>query len=761
MDDKIKKALQAAQSLSPSSPTNGETNEATSFGRRTGSEGVSAQPFAPASASAAREEDGSLRGLPRKVGSYQASVHAPAVKVAEEYMQQAGLPYNPPNTYARVKPDRAARIAAEYDRMEHDPQHPKVKAAYDAMARETLAQYEAMLRAGMKVEFNPPGTDPYNGNPRAMTEDVRKNNHMWVFPTREGFGSSEEFDPIDNPLLAETPYKISGQPALVNDIFRAVHDYFGHVKEGVGFRHDGEENAWRAHSAMYSPLARQAMTTETRGQNSWVNFGPHGEKNRTASSEDTHYADQKIGLLPDWVVNEGAGDEEEPDHKAGGGSEFGDVDPEMVRKALEQVASPFSDDPDKVQKALDIARNTHRVLTDTSNKGGQSFFGSKGPMSPSQVQATIDPIPGATPKDPVKTDWEAIYKKYKGGHMLNLGGDRSRLGRLTHINGVKLAWPVDLHAGPDYMREPNKEAVWANAAGTSTGMINEIKRLSEEGPVVGSYVPMGPQTVDSAFHTIDTILSHIAANPPDKKAAEEFDNDVRSAAYVGGKKPADLKYRAAEAEKMQGWPGISDPWEAREWLRKNNISGGTRSLIVKHLDKAKWPKAGFPNVGVIRAAITNPDLISTPGNMMGYRLAELKPERATPTAFTHNTYPGAIKGSYIGDVPLVQRHYAVPDALDQILSKRYGKSKDLILHPYSPNDKGRSGFLKLMEMQKQPQPINQRMLDSIMLGIERQKKYGLKTGGKAVGKASGENKFGSDAVQNAVKLARQLKRGRP
>lgn len=282
---------------------------------RTGVRPVSGEPAAPEGnagrrAQVEREADGSLRGLPRKVGAVTASAYPDAQRVAESYMKKAGLPYRPPNTYAKVNPKRAARIATAYDQMKHDPQNHEVKAAYDAMARETLAQYDAMLADGMTIEFIPAGSaDPYAGNPRNMTEDVRNNKHMWVFATRDGFGSDATFDPVDNPLLADSGYKISGQPATINDIFRAVHDYFGHVKEGVGFRADGEENAWRAHSSMYSPEARRAMTTETRGQNSWVNYGPYGEKNRTARSEDTHYADQKIGLLPDWVINEAAGDE--------------------------------------------------------------------------------------------------------------------------------------------------------------------------------------------------------------------------------------------------------------------------------------------------------------------------------------------------------------------------------------------------------------------------------------------------------------------
>lgn len=600
-------------------------------------------------------------------------------------MADAGLEYNPPRLYAKVDPERAKRIAAEYDKLKHDPQNPDVKAAYATLTKETIAQYQAVIDSGLKVEFIDFARqgDPYAASPRLMTEDVRNNNHMWLFSTRDGFGSDVEFDPVDNPLLAETDFIISGQRALVNDLFRCfvagtlvrtrsgfvpielikegdevlthkgryrrvvatmqrqhdgevvdvmtnashtpitatadhafyvlqgnhdrrkktpctpyicgrkssitgkftnqdklhefawkeigslpegtwfpmvtdnevldleyvsvperfisersrgpaafaltpeflwvvglyiaegsagdnvisfalnanemhfaeriekfvrgsgygrsesggvsisangengmyvkinsatlskwfpawlgsgaankaipkelmrlpaeklqhlakgimdgdgrkkcgsieqtsltlalqlmevgsrlgfqptaraahhdgdqnhstvygvhevieakhenkqkkytwkilgqdcrqiksisrrhfsgvvydieveedhsfvvqnvpvhncVHDYFGHVKEGVGFRADGEENTWRAHSSMFSPLAQRALTTETRGQNSWVNYGPHGESNRKAGAAETHYADQKVGLLPEWVSEDGRSD---------------------------------------------------------------------------------------------------------------------------------------------------------------------------------------------------------------------------------------------------------------------------------------------------------------------------------------------------------------------------------------------------------------------------------------------------------------------
>src|SRR6266850_3908905 len=253
-----------------------------------------------------------LKGMPRKatvpgVGTFEVGPHQPARDAATAYMKEAGLPYNPPSTYAQVDPARAKQIAGAFEAMPHNPNDPAVKASYDAMIKETLAQYQHMKKAGVNVEFMPPGEDPYAASPRLAAEDVRKNNHMFVYPTDAGFGSAGE-DVSGNPLLTQSGENFGGVPATNNDIFRAVHDYFGHAKEGVGFRANGEENAWRQHAGMYSDAARPAMTSETRGQNSWLNYGPHGAKNRNAKSADTVYADQKIGLLPDWAVNEGRHD---------------------------------------------------------------------------------------------------------------------------------------------------------------------------------------------------------------------------------------------------------------------------------------------------------------------------------------------------------------------------------------------------------------------------------------------------------------------
>lgn len=179
-------------------------------------------------------------------------------------------------------------------KMEHNPQNPEVANAYQKLIDETLEQFQIIKETGLDIDFIPSGqADPYKSS-TDMLNDLRENNHLWLYPTDDGFGSLTEI--TDNPLLTPTNESIKGRQLLANDIFRIVHDYFGHGTEGVGFGARGEENAWLSHAGMYSDEARRAMTTETRGQNSWVNYGEYGAENRR-NPQNTTYADQKIGLL--------------------------------------------------------------------------------------------------------------------------------------------------------------------------------------------------------------------------------------------------------------------------------------------------------------------------------------------------------------------------------------------------------------------------------------------------------------------------------
>ncbi|MGC4008873.1 MAG: hypothetical protein QM805_07780 [Pseudomonas sp.] len=234
------------------------------------------------------------------------------ISVAEDYARSIGVDLKRQAEYARVDPDRAKRIASAYDAMRHDPLDPKVQEAYADLIEQTKAQYKALADAGYEFTFFDDETDPYAGNPWNAMRDLRANKKMAVYGTYVGFGTEGVTANADlsTPMLADTGIKWKDQngvehPVLANDLFRAVHDAFGHGLEGSGFRADGEENAWQAHVRLFKGPAVGALTSETRGQNSWLNFGPYGEQNKTAKVEDTVFAEQKIGLMPEWTWQEG------------------------------------------------------------------------------------------------------------------------------------------------------------------------------------------------------------------------------------------------------------------------------------------------------------------------------------------------------------------------------------------------------------------------------------------------------------------------
>ncbi len=261
-----------------------------------------------------------------KPGSSLFSEPAEDIKVlSEQYRKKNNIPISSGENIYEINQEQSKSISQEYDKMQHNPNDPDVKAAYEAMANETMDQYNMLKDGGYVVEIYEGEGEPY-ANSQEMIKDLRENKHLYVLSTEKEFGQGKITDAQrnENPLLRDSGIKDkNGKPLLINDVFRFVHDSFGHGERGNSFGAKGEENAWDVHARMYSPLARRAMTTETRGQNSWVNFSGQNEnvfnkfkeanklqkegkiedanKLREEAKKEMKFAEQKIGLLPEWV----------------------------------------------------------------------------------------------------------------------------------------------------------------------------------------------------------------------------------------------------------------------------------------------------------------------------------------------------------------------------------------------------------------------------------------------------------------------------
>lgn len=287
-----------------------------------------------------------------------------ATVIANRYAKSIGIKLEDVNVVNSLNEYKSKAISNEFDKMKDDPTDPKVSAAYKKMAQETIAQYKEIIKDGYFVEIN--NEEPYSSS-EDMISDLNKNKRFKVFSTESGFGDTpitEEQRKV-NPLLKDSGFKdVNGIPLLVNDVFRFVHDFFGHAKIGNSFGPIGEENAWKIHSVMYSPLARRAMTSETRGQNSFVNFSGINEKafklrdkarelRKNGDIEKANelvgevydmmkFADQKIGLMPDWVS------EIDPENKE---------QLDLEAKAIEETIAPRKQKPKTINDIVKLTKD--------------------------------------------------------------------------------------------------------------------------------------------------------------------------------------------------------------------------------------------------------------------------------------------------------------------------------------------------------------------------------------------------------------------
>lgn len=182
-----------------------------------------------------------------------------------------------------VNKAEGARIADAYDEMKHDPTDPAVKASYDALKRDTVEQWKALEKQGVKMTVT---DDPdYYNNAQEMLKDIKDNKHIAVW-------SGEGDMPSDHPLREIEP--TTGLP--YNTLFRGVHDVLGHGVGGNDFSEQGEENAYNLHRQSYSPEAIPALATDTKGQANWV-F--NNKALRESGGEPTEFPTQKAALLPE------------------------------------------------------------------------------------------------------------------------------------------------------------------------------------------------------------------------------------------------------------------------------------------------------------------------------------------------------------------------------------------------------------------------------------------------------------------------------
>jgi len=196
--------------------------------------------------------------MPRGAAEFNVGIQAavPAIaRGAADYTQQMGLAPRPASfNNIAVDLPQAQGIARDY--LAAPDFDPAALPHYRAMRDEIGRQYDFMTKpvakGGLGLFHTITAEDPYP-SARAMFNDVSEGRIKSLATKSTG----------SHPFFTDDE----------NDMFRAVHDVFGHAGSGRNFNPAGEEAAFRSHFGMFTPLARGAMAAGTRGQNSTNNFG--------------------------------------------------------------------------------------------------------------------------------------------------------------------------------------------------------------------------------------------------------------------------------------------------------------------------------------------------------------------------------------------------------------------------------------------------------------------------------------------------------
>ena len=218
---------------------------------------------------------------------------------------------------------------------------------------------------GIVFEFKKrPASGAHYQTPEEMTEAI--DNQRFLVDSHAGDLQVDEINGrslLGRELPAEHPARGRGATTW-NDIYRAVHDVFGHARLGNSTTREGEDIAYMYHAQMFSPEARKALFLETRAQNMTQNFQLDPDTGRpwgrgvAASETVKRFPDQKASFR-----NEAGEDVLSPFVEMLGGRQVGDqfLDPthEDVREGLKilddlgNAANPRAERSDLAKQAVD------------------------------------------------------------------------------------------------------------------------------------------------------------------------------------------------------------------------------------------------------------------------------------------------------------------------------------------------------------------------------------------------------------------------
>ena len=272
---------------------------------------------------------------------------------------------------------------------------------------------------------------------------------------------------------------------------------------------------------------------------------------------------------------------------------------------------------------------------------------------------------------------------FEGQWMVQAAGDRTGYGDLVSMNDQPLYGATSQQGGDDFMR--SKRGAWSSASSAISSMANQVELLRQGkrsrpiiDPVTGKQKTIIEDIPENQRYDFDAPVNLVTSNMAERSADFSLDTAETIARALPGSKIKAADRKAFDDEiksRFPDYPGSKDPDKLIKWLQKDaqtKGAGARRLKFVETVAMGKAQKAGFPDIGSVRAAVSLPETRFMPYGRTGGAISLLAPEGGLPVVRRladlenpHPTYPDIIgePDAYRGGYGItLDRYMAFPDA---------------------------------------------------------------------------------------------------
>ena len=295
---------------------------------------------------------------------------------------------------------------------------------------------------------------------------------------------------------------------------------------------------------------------------------------------------------------------------------------------------------------------------------------------------------------------DASLEGLLGRTFIPIFADRTSTGELiSQIGDMPLAYDIITDGGVNFMRRKDTSGIFASEPSAVSRIRGKVNELNEQGiDPLGIYMSMGGDGLDFSTMALDTVISAMPASKILKKDIKSFDTDIRT---------KDVTVNGKKMKIDPDWPGIESP-NIREHMLKMN--GTRRALVMKELAKGERQKQGFPDIGRIRRALTDDELLYTPNAFGGKGIFEFAPgaPEVQQYGFRHPTYAEQFSGDYVGGLPLdVPKSILFRDIADMYMDD----AGNFLMNPAKGKMFNDSQFTRSIFTKLAPQRVDDQMLE--------------------------------------------------